>query len=202
MPLSRDLKNDEMDTGLCPSRFLFRRIMETLRLFKINTKYITFLRGVDKKVQLNKSAKRPYIGIVLEVGGFRYFAPLESPKESHKNIKSAKHLLKIDNGNLGLIGFNNMIPVHNSALIEFDIDLEPDAQYAELLRRQALWINKNKATIYSHANKTYCAAVNSINPHGFYSRVCCDFKKLEKACKNYNPNYKKSSPKIKLNKAK
>ena len=107
--------------------------MEPLRLYRISSKYISFLRGADDKVQLNKNAKRPYVGIVLYVGEFRYFAPLESPKPNHKNMKSGKHLLKIDGGNLGIIGFNNMVPIHNSSLIEFDINSEPDTKYAELL---------------------------------------------------------------------
>lgn len=172
--------------------------METLRLYKINTKYINYLRGTDIKVQLNKNAKRPYVGIVLYVGEFRYFAPLESPKNNHKNIKSGKHLLKIDNGNLGLIGFNNMIPIHNSALIAFDINSEPDVKYAELLKRQVTWINKNKATIYDHANKTYYDVVNNTNK--FLVSVSCNFRRLEKACKGYVPNYKKSPSKIKTRK--
>ena len=172
--------------------------MESLRLYKINSKYISYLRGADKKVQLNKNAKRPYVGIVLYVGEYRYFAPLESPKNNHKNMKSGKHLLKIDNGNLGIIGFNNMIPINDSALIEFDINAETDAKYAELLRRQVTWLNRNKATIYAHANKTYYAVVNNNNK--FLISISCNFKNLEKACKSYIPNYKKSPPKIKITK--
>lgn len=44
--------------------------------------------------------------------------------------------MRIDNGNLGLLGFNNMIPVPEEAIIYFNIDDEPDLKYAELLRRQ------------------------------------------------------------------
>ena len=152
----------------------------------------------NRKVQLNKKAKRPYVGIVLYVGKFRYFAPLESLKENHKNIKSGNHLLKLDNGNLGLIGFNNMIPIHDSALIEFDIDSEPDTKYAELLKRQVTWINRNKATVLTHANKTYYAVVN--NKNKFLVSISCNFKNLERACKHYNSSYKKSPSKIKIRK--
>ena len=110
-------------------------------------------------------------------------------------MKSGKHLLKIDGGNLGIIGFNNMVPIHNSSLIEFDINSEPDTKYAELLRRQVTWLNKNKAVIYDHANKTYYDVVNAKNK--FLVSISCNFKKLENACKNYNPNYKKSLSKAK-----
>jgi protein AbiQ len=162
--------------------------MESLRLYRINSKYINYLRSVDKKVQFNKQAKRPYVGIVLYVGEYRYFAPLESPKDNHKNIKSGKHLVKIDNGNLGLIGFNNMIPINDLALIEFDINAETDVKYAELLKRQVTWLNKNKATIYDHANKTYYSVANNTNK--FLVSISCNFKNLEKASKKYNPKYR------------
>ena len=129
--------------------------METLKLYRVSDKYIRFLKGMDSRVQDNKDRRRPYVGVVLYVGEFRYFVPMESPKPNHANIKPGRHLMKLDNGKLGLLGFNNMIPIHESALIQFNIDDEPDMKYAELLRRQVSVINRNKADIYDHATKTY-----------------------------------------------
>ena len=96
--------------------------------------------------------------------------------------------MMIDSGKYGLLGFNNMIPVHSSALIDFDINAEPDKKYAELLKRQITWINKHKADVLDHASRTYYAAVKMDN--AFLMRICCDFKKLERACNKYDPNYK------------
>lgn len=161
--------------------------METLKLYRVSDKYIRFLKGLDSRVQDNKDRRRPYVGVVLYVGKFRYFVPMESPKPNHANVKSGRHLMKLDNGKLGLLGFNNMIPIHESALIQFNIDDEPDVRYAELLRRQVSVINRNKADIYDHATKTYYSVVNKKND--FLIGICCDFKKLESACKRYNPNH-------------
>lgn len=133
----------------------------------------------------NKNRRRPYVGVVLYVGVFRYFVPMESPKPNHVNIKAGKHILKLDGGKLGLLGFNNMLPVPESALISFDINNEPDRQYAELLKRQVTYCNRNKADILSHASRTYYNVVNRKN--AFLLKICCDFKKLEKACGEYNP---------------
>lgn len=94
--------------------------------------------------------------------------------------------MKLDGGRLGLLGFNNMIPVPEGALISFDINAEPDTKYAELLRRQASFINRNKTTVLDHASKTYFAVVNK--KKDFLLRICCDFKKLERACDRYDPN--------------
>lgn len=161
--------------------------MDTLKIYRIEEKYIRFLHSRDSKVQYNKGNKRPYVGIVLLIGSYQYFVPMESPKSSHAKIKSGNHILKLDNGNLGLLGFNNMIPVHKDALISFNIDNEPDEKYAELLRRQATYINRNKATVLDHASKTYYNAVTKRND--FLKRICCDFKKLERACDQYDPNH-------------
>lgn len=161
--------------------------MESLRLYRISDKYIRFLKSRDPRVQDNKDRRRPYVGVVLYVGDHRYFVPMESPKPNHANIKPGRHIMKIDNGKLGLLGFNNMIPVHDAALIAFDIDREPNAQYAELLRRQVSYINRNKADILNHASQTYYSVVHKNNK--FLLKICCDFKKLEYACKQYDPNH-------------
>jgi protein AbiQ len=129
--------------------------MENLRIYRIEDKYINFLRSRDDKVQLNKNHKRPYVGVVLHVGEFRYFVPMESPKPNHAKIKSGKHILKIEDGRLGLLGFNNMVPVADSAIIEFDINAEPDEKYRNLLLHQVRACNKVKADVYNKAAKTY-----------------------------------------------
>ncbi len=165
--------------------------MENLKLYRINNKYIRYLQGCDSRVQNNKNQRRPYVGIVLCVSSYNYFVPMESPKANHNNVKSGIHILKLDDGKLGMLGFNNMIPVHESALISFDIDQEPDERYAELLRRQISYMNKRKADIFYHASKTYYKATKGNIK--FLNEICCDFKKLENACNHYNPNYSKKS---------
>lgn len=165
--------------------------MENLRLYRIDDKYIRYLKGSDSRVQNNKNKRRPYVGVVLIVSNYRYFVPMESPKPNHNNIKTGKHIMKLDEGRLGLLGFNNMIPVHDSALISFDIDQEEDKQYAELLKRQISYINRRKVDILDKASKTYFAATRGNNE--FLSKVCCDFKKLERACNRYNPNFRRTA---------
>ena len=159
--------------------------MENLRLYRIEDKYINFLKSRDRKVQHNKNKRRPYVGVVLHIGGFRYFVPMESPKPNHANIKPGKHILKLDNGNLGLLGFNNMVPVPDSALIQFDINAETDENYRNLLARQVRVCNKSKADVYDRASRTYYDVVNKKNE--FLMRISCNFRNLERACKEYKP---------------
>lgn len=163
--------------------------MESLRIYRISDHYIRFLHSRDEKVQYNKAAKRPYVGVVFNFGGFKYFVPMESPKPNHANIKAGKHILKLDGGKYGILGFNNMVPVHKDALEELDIDAEPDPKYRELLKRQALVCNRMKADILDHAQLTYFNVTNGTNK--FLMKISCDFKKLERACKSYNKDHKK-----------
>lgn len=160
--------------------------MEKLRIYRVEDRYIRFLKSRDHRVQDNKNRRRPYVGVVLFVGSYRYFVPMESPKPNHANIKAGKHILKLDNGRLGLLGFNNMIPVPDEALVVFDIDAEPDELYAELLRRQAAECNRRKADILNRAAGTYYDVVNKKNK--FLCNISCDYKALEKACGQYDPH--------------
>lgn len=162
--------------------------MENLRIYRVSDQYIRFLNSRDSKVQFNKNARRPYVGVVFNFGGFKYFVPMESPKPNHVNIKPGKHIMKLDGGKYGMLGFNNMIPVHKDALIEFDINAEPDEKYRELLKRQASLCNRKKADILNHAQMTYFDVVNGKNK--FLVEISCDFKKLEAACKVYNKDFK------------
>lgn len=161
--------------------------MESLKLYRISDQYIRFLKSRDNRVQDNKGRKRPYVGVVLYVGKFRYFVPMESPKPGHAKIKAGHHIMKIADGRYGILGFNNMIPVREEALISFNIDEEPNVQYANLLRRQISFINRHKAEVYDHANQTYIRVVDKSNK--FLLTISCDFKKLERACRQYDPNH-------------
>ncbi len=161
--------------------------MRTLRIYKVEDKYIRYLHSRDNKVQYNKGAKRPYVGVVFDFAGYRYFVPMESPKPNHATIKPGKHIMRLDGGRYGLLGFNNMIPVPQSALIEYDINAEKDVKYRALLQRQIALCNRMKADILNHAQMTYFDVVSGKNK--FLVSISCDFKVLEKASKQYQPTY-------------
>lgn len=82
-----------------------------LKLVQVNIKYSNFLRKFDSKVSFNYGLKenRPFIGVVLKVDKFEYFAPLSRPKPKHLKIKNNLECLKIADGSLGVVNFNNMI---------------------------------------------------------------------------------------------
>ena len=63
-----------------------------LNFYTVSDKYIEYLYQFDKKIPFNKNAKRPYIGIVLHIEEFNYFAPLFSPKKTIQNIVIILHI--------------------------------------------------------------------------------------------------------------
>lgn len=163
--------------------------MGKYRFYHISEKYIRFLYSGDKRVLHNKGQRRPYVGIVLKVNSTDYFVPLESPKPNHAKLRSGGPVLKLKGGNLGIIGFNNMIPVPSSALIEFDFNDVEDEKYRMLLINQLDYCNDNREIIQHRASTTYHKAVSGNVPH--YSKICCNFRKLEQMCRSYNPHHRR-----------
>ena len=158
------------------------------RFYHISEKYINFLHSIDHRVQLNKGERRPYIGIVLTINGLDYYVPLESPKPNHAALRSGV-IFKLDEGRLGIMGFNNMIPVRDVCLVEFDIQQEPDPRYRALLYKQLAFCDKSYDIICSRARSVYNKRVAGNVAH--YDQVCCDFRNLEFACRRYDPNHRK-----------
>ena len=150
---------------------------ERLRIYRVHDVYIRYMHRIDHRVQYNKNERRPYVGVVLEIEGHKYFVPMESPKPNHQNIKNSIHIMRLDGGKYGLLGFNNMIPAKEQNLIAFDIENEPDAAYRQLLINQIVFCNNHRDEIYEHARKTYEAV--TVKKSAFHIKICCDFKKLE-----------------------
>ena len=162
--------------------------MGGFRFYHIQEKYINFLHSGDSRVQFNKGQRRPYVGIVLVINNIKYYVPLESPKPNHGKIRSGGPVLKLDEGRLGLMGFNNMIPVPDCALVYFDFNDVEDIKYRNLLINQLNYCNGIKEIIINRANTTYQKAVSGKVP--LYNKVCCNYKKLEGMAVSYNPDYR------------
>lgn len=185
--MSEELKM--RDSLITVSHFAFSGgYMRAFTFYHIDEKYINYLHKIEPRVQFNKNEHRPYIGIVLSINSVDYYVPLESPKLNHKNIKAGGPVFKLDDGKLGIMGFNNMIPVLPSCLKEFNILEEQDEKYKMLLLNQLKFCEKNKLLIKNRAESVYNKTIKGNVP--FYTQICCDFKKLERKCKRYNPKYK------------
>ena len=58
-----------------------------MQLYSISDEYIAYLRKKFPRVYSNKEDRRvhtrKYLGAVIEIGEYKYYIPLSSPKEKH-----------------------------------------------------------------------------------------------------------------------
>ena len=162
-----------------------------LKLVKVDSKYCNYLRKFDNKVAYNEGNKelRPFIGVLFKINDIEYYAPLSSPKPKHLKMKNTLDFYKIDDGKLGAINFNNMIPVssNNYEVIYFNNTKLPknNAMYQELLKDQLSFLNKHYFQVISKSYKLYTLYNENRLPLKIKIR-CCNFKLLEEKCSLYN----------------
>lgn len=162
-----------------------------LKIVKINKEYCNYLRKFDNKVSYNYAEKenRPFVGILFRVNSLEYFAPLSSPKEKHLKMKNMVDFFKIDDGKLGVINFNNMIPVskNNYDIIDLkqNVKKSSEKKYKILLENQLSFLNANIYAVYDKSNNLYKLYINNQLPKNIKDR-CCNFPLLEEKCEEYN----------------
>ena len=173
-------------------------------LYCADSDFCDFLRKSDFCVPftMDKKKTRPFVGIVLNINGFKYYAPLTSPKEKHKTMKDQIDFLKIKDGELGAINFNNMIPILDDCLKKVDLDILPTdtdeiRAYKNLLTNQISWCNEtlHMREILAKAKHLYTAIVGNTASDNLKKR-CCNFSLDEIQCKLYAKNIDEKNSEI------
>ena len=153
-----------------------------LRIYEIRDEYVKYLSNYQKHIFEQNGRKRKYIGIVLEIQGMRYFAPLSSYKEKHKRMKESMDFIKIKD--YAILNLNNMIPVPDSQIVDIDINKEKNPSYRFLLQAESREINRQKVIIRKNAQMVYnykkCNGNTTV-----LAKIINDFELLEKLCKEY-----------------
>lgn len=159
--------------------------------YKVDAAYCNFLRETDPCVPytMEQKSARPFVGIVLNVNGFQYYAPLTSPKPKHLQMKNQIDFLKVNQGTWGAINFNNMIPVTEECVEKVDMKIMPDDSKAErdyknLLSNQLSWCNSNRDVILNQANKLHTLIVTGKGWPNLRRR-CCNFLVDEQRCAEF-----------------
>lgn len=150
-----------------------------MNIYKINLKHLEEAHKIDNKVMIKEN--RPYIGVVLDINSYKYFAPLTSVQESRAKLNSqatVKIISKKTNEFLGAIRFNNMIPCNESDYNKVNISQIKDFKYKSLIQKQyEVIIYELYDKIIEKSKKIYYLKTNK--PQNFVLKLCCDFKKLE-----------------------
>ena len=157
-----------------------------IRFYEINNAYIEYLSPFATHLFFNKksgqSNERKYIGIVLYVNGFKYFAPLSSAKEKHKHMKDSLDFIKVKS--YAVINLNNMFPVPDGVCTPVDFNKEKNIKYRDLMRSEYRFIKMISEKIRKNAQLLYNHKKNNGNRTKL-SKRCNDFILLEKKCMEY-----------------
>ena len=153
-----------------------------LQFFDVDEKYTKYLQGIDKQVpDIKYSSNNKFVcGIVLEINGFSYVAPISS-----KTSKQRTNMIIYDGSNaVSSIKFSFMFPANSAVLTYKDIHKIRlvDPNYANLLQAELLFCQAHESEIKSKAQKVY--AIGCDKNH-FLNYTCCDFKALEQASLKY-----------------
>lgn len=165
---------------------------ERLNLYRLDMKYVRDLSKADDRVlsvspQVGKES-RPVVGVLVLSGGRQYCVPLSSPKPKHASMNNGRDFSKIldSKGKLiGVLNFNNMVPVDDSVVFPVDMIVRPgdaaeERYYKGLLNDQLDWCNDNRDVILRKADKLYRLVTERPEMVRSLVKRCCDFKKLER----------------------
>jgi len=181
-----------------------------MKLVEISDKYIEYMKMFFKKNILDnklnqRKHSRKYLGIVLKINNYNYFAPLSSPKESdfkdNGDIKKSNLIIirmvkstKFCNELLGTIKLNNMLPVPSNQIIDYSLEKELDENYKNLIIDELEWIQKNTTYIKKTAKTLYFIKKNednhiNIKNKKFFESII-PFTNAEYQCDLYEKNNK------------
>jgi len=160
-------------------------------LYTVDTDYIDYLSKFQDHIWINDENQRlrPYVGIVLDIGGYKYFAPLSSPKAKHLHMAERLDFIKLEyRGQLkAVINLNNIIPVPDTLITKIDIDNLQDKNYKDLLNIEMIAIRKKQSIITKNAQSVY----SKVTKYGTEDKnsklvtLCYDFHLLEQKSNEY-----------------
>ena len=158
--------------------------MRRLKIYEIDSNYVKYLSNIQEHLFASdgNKASRKYIGIILDINGFKYFAPLSSFKPKHSRMSEGVDFIKIKD--YAVININNMIPVPDGQYYLVDVNGVKDPHYKFLLQAEAREINKQRNRIFKNADIVYKHKVRNVEATALAKRTN-DFQKLEQACKEY-----------------
>lgn len=112
--------------------------MDNVKIYEISRNYISYLAAFAPHLFCNSKSgqanERKYIGVILQVNGMDYFAPLSSFKPKHKKMDEMLDFIKVRN--YAVINLNNMFPVPISEYRYVDFSAIIDAKYKSLLQAE------------------------------------------------------------------
>ena len=168
--------------------------------YVVDKNYVAYLRSFDSKVGQVEYGDRLklHIGIIVQIGDFKYYVPVSSPKQKHERMGNSLDFQKIvdqESGKLyAVININNMIPVPDEYITQLKYDQisnhrvfaddKERTDYIFLLQQEKSIIDGLDAVLKDKAKKLYEKFIT--NPDSSLARRCCDFTLLQEKSLEYN----------------
>lgn len=166
--------------------------MDKLLFYEIDEKYIDFLSQFSEHLfhnaKVSQTYSRKYVGILFEINGIKYFAPLSSFKPKHKRLSETVDFIKI--GDMAVINLNNMFPVPETAYSLKNPNTEKSQQYRTLLNNEIRIIKQKTEQIINNAKTVYNHKITN-DGKSKLSQRCNDFKLLEEKFKEWSSGKRK-----------
>ncbi len=181
---------------------------ENFGFYKVNIEYIKYLHSKDSEVFYENNPnyeRKPYLGLIIKLGNYKYCIPLTSSKERQLNwANTTEHnyliyeIVKFSEihsndvykrlGNtddykklLAVLEIRKMIPVDDNLCQYIDFSCETDLTYKDLLEKEYQFLKPLKNDILTKAIELY----NKQNQTNNIKLCYCNFKILEQAYNQY-----------------
>ncbi|EGT3606907.1 type III toxin-antitoxin system ToxN/AbiQ family toxin [Clostridium perfringens] len=160
--------------------------MGKLDFYEIDTDYLEYLKvyGDPKVPNYDYKNTKFYVGIILEINNFKYFAPVSSFNKKQRT----NFLIKVEDKysedlvTVSSVRLSFMIPVNDMLIKRFSINNYYNFKSRSLIRKELSWCRNNAEDIKKLARKVYKWGCNE---KSYQYKNCCDFRKLEVAYNNY-----------------
>lgn len=178
-----------------------------MKLYTVDTNYVKELYDVDSEVFYLDAGyeTKPYVGIIVLSGSYKYFIPLTSSKHKHKtwkNVSKYTYLVYefVNKKTMGpnsiyvtikdsdkvkhiisVLDIKKMIPVPDGLFYEIAIDSITEPVRKKVLSKEYAFLKP----LYTDIQKKASDAYNEQIETGVIRSMFCNFKKLESVCDTY-----------------
>ena len=158
---------------------------------EINKDYVKYMQGFDWRVSMKFNRK--FVGLAIRINNRFYVVPLTSQTTAERVARGKKKrsadittFIKVGGKEIANLLHNNMFPVPRNQIRRIEIDPLVDTYLANEHRQiRKNWVDINAKSISVYRNRSDKQAKN----YQFLEKTCCDFKKLEVACDDWEKTH-------------
>lgn len=154
---------------------------------EIQKDYVKYMHSKDWRVSVK--ANRKFVGLAVWINNRIYVVPLTSQTTKERAVRGKKKrsafittFIRVGGEEIANLLHNNMFPVPEDQIKRIEINPLKDTYLANEERQiRKNWVNINTKSISVYRERYNKESRN----YYFLNKTCCDFKKLEIECDNW-----------------